>query len=113
MYFIHAPPVFSILGTDITIVVEKDALLSPQFQPAATCANETASFELRGKLASVKTLAVWLTQMRQDSTPAAEFERQPDVHIGPVSSPRPFRVSICAARTLNPTGQSRVTLSLR
>ena len=26
---------------------------------------------------------------------------------------RPFRVSACAARTLNPTGQSRVTLSLR
>ena len=27
--------------------------------------------------------------------------------------PKPFRVSICAARTLNPAGQSRVTLSLR
>ena len=27
--------------------------------------------------------------------------------------PNPFRVSVCAARTLNATGQSRVTLSLR
>ena len=26
---------------------------------------------------------------------------------------RPFRVWVCAARTLNATGQSRVTLSLR
>ena len=34
------------------------------------------------------------------------------LHAGP-SSQSPVRVSICAARTLNPTGQSRVTLSLR
>ena len=26
--------------------------------------------------------------------------------------PKPFRASVCAARTLNATGQSRVTLSL-
>ena len=32
--------------------------------------------------------------------------------IGP-SSRKPFRVSVCAARTLNGTGQSRVTLSLQ
>ena len=30
--------------------------------------------------------------------------------FGPSS---PFRVLVCAARTLNPTGQARVTLSLR
>ena len=35
-------------------------------------------------------------------------------HRSPSTGPsRPFRVSVCAARTLNVKGQSRVTLSLQ
>ena len=42
------------------------------------------------------------------------FELPFFVAIGVIGGPsRPFRVSVCAERTLNATGQSRVTLSLR
>jgi hypothetical protein len=69
---------------DVTIVVEKDDLSSPQFvATGGKCRNETATFALDGKLAKIKTLAVWLTQMRADSTPVVEYERQADITVGP------------------------------
>ena len=41
-------------------------------------------------------------------------DRQTIVNVsGDVGPSSPFRVSLCAARALNATGQSRVTLSLR
>ena len=52
--------------------------------------------------ASVMVNAIPYTSLIKDY--ALVFE------AGPSS---PFRVSVCAARTLNATGQSRVTLSLR
>jgi hypothetical protein len=65
-------------------VVEKDDLPSPQFvATGGKCRNETATFALDGKLAKIKTLAVWLTQMRADSTPVIEYERQADITVGP------------------------------
>ena len=45
--------------------------------------------------------------------PQTDYNRMffPDAHVEGPS--RPFRVLVCAARTLNVKGQSRVTLSLQ
>ena len=51
-------------GTDVTIVIERDYIVSPQYTPPSsrnnnTCVDEQAAFTLSGKLISLKSLAVF------------------------------------------------------
>jgi galactosylceramidase len=67
-------------GTDVTIVIERDFLVSPQYHPPSartneSCVEERASFTLSGKLASLKLLAVWLTVFNANGTIATLYER--------------------------------------
>ena len=67
-------------GTDVTIVIERDFLVSPQYQPPSartneTCIEERATFTLSGKLASLRLLAVWLTVFEANGTIATLYER--------------------------------------
>ena len=74
-------------GTDFTTVIERDFLASPQYKPDpstrnnASCVEEHASFQLGGKLAALKKVAVWLTVMNANATIATLYERQPDVAV--------------------------------
>ena len=74
-------------GTDFTTVIERDFLASPQHKPDpstrnnASCVEERASFQLGGKLAALKKVAVWLTVMNANATIATLYERQPDVAV--------------------------------
>jgi hypothetical protein len=68
-------------GTDVTIVIERDFIASPQYNPTAfkrnneTCVDEQATFTLAGKLVSIKSLAVWLTLVETNGTVASLYER--------------------------------------
>jgi len=73
-------------GADFTTTIERNFLVSakrnlPPQRSKTNCVEEQATFTLRGKLASLKKVAVWLTVLHANATVAKLYERQPDVAV--------------------------------